>query len=629
MGKQLSIYPSFSSTHPQSGGEDLQITEWPATERAFKDRTLVTDLVTAKALANPDALAVATECDSLTYGELEQRADRLAHYLLSRAARHDRTVVLCLPRSSALVVSALAVLKTGAAYVPLDPEWPLERLRFVVKDSGAALVVTQRSVPSGIAADQCPVVDLEADAVAIARGPASLPVARADAQSLAYLIYTSGSTGKPKGVQITHEALLNLVHWHRLAFRVNAADRATLLSSPGFDASVWELWPYLCSGASLHIPAECLRYDAEGLRDWLISHGITITFVPTPMAELMMGLQWPAPASLRLMLTGADTLHRYPPQDLPFQLINNYGPTECTVVTTSGVVPAGGPAGSLPSIGKPITNLQVFILDENLQRVPGGATGELYVSGKGLARGYRNLPALTAEKFIVNPFSVTPGSLLYRTGDLGRYLADGRIEFLGRADDQIKIRGYRIEPGEIIATLARHPAVRASYVLAREVGKTEKELIAYIVASEGSEPSAEELRSFLLLHLPEYLVPGVFVSLASLPLTSSGKVDRRALPPPNESNLLRSQSHVSPQSALQERVMSIVVDLLGSREIGVHDNFFIQGGDSFLGAQLIARVEDAFAVEIPLRTLFGSPTVARLSAVIEQLLAGQLTGTNE
>ena len=627
MSDQLGVFPSSGTT--PAGEEDAQIAEWAAATGAFDDRVLVTELVRATALASPHTLAVGAEQELLTYGELDEQANRLAHHLLARGAGPDHPAVLCLPRSSSLVLSALAVLKTGAAYVPLDPGWPLERLRFVIKDSGAALVITQRSVASGITSGQCPVVDLEADAEAISRCPVSLPPAETDAQSLAYIIYTSGSTGKPKGVEITHEALLNLVHWHRQTFRITPSDRATLLASPGFDASVWEIWPYLCSGASLHIPGECLRYDAGGLRDWILSHEITITFVPTPLAELMVGLQWPPTTPLRLMLTGADTLHRYPPKGFPFQLINNYGPTECTVVTTSGVVPAGGLPGSLPSIGQPISNFQVYILDENLRQVPDGATGELYVGGKGLARGYRNLPELTAERFIANPFSAERGSRLYRTGDLGRYLSDGSIEFLGRADDQIKIRGYRIEPGEIIATLARHPSVQASYVLARDVGRVEKELTAYIVAAEDSEPAAEELRSFLLRHLPEYLVPAVFVSLESLPLNSSGKVDRSALPPPNEFNLLKSLAYVAPQSDMQERVMSIVVDLLGSREIGAHDNFFMAGGDSFLAAQLIARIEEAFAVEIPLGRLFGVPTVAQLSAVIEQLLTGQPAGRKE
>jgi amino acid adenylation domain-containing protein len=620
MGQQLAMHLPSGPAHPRADGEEAYTTERPATSKTFDEQLLVTELVIAAAQGSPHRRAVVTEEESLTYGDLEHRANRLAHYLLSRGARPDRPIILCLPRSPSFVVSALAVLRTGSPYLPLDPTWPDDRLRFVKNDSGAPLVITQGGVAPEISSDPCQIVNLQADAEAISHGPASDLLPRSNAQGLAYIIYTSGSTGRPKGVEVTHESLLNLVRWHQRAFRVSTADRATLVASPGFDASVWEIWPYICAGATLHIPGDCLRNDAEHLRDWLVAQGITITFVPTPLAERMITINWPTSTALRLMLTGADTLHHYPPAGLPFNLINNYGPTECTVVTTSGVVPPGGPQDSVPSIGKPIDNMQVFILDEHLNQLPNGAAGELCVSGRGLARGYVNGPELTAEKFIPNPFSTEPGSRLYRTGDVARYLPDGQIEFLGRTDDQIKIRGYRIEPGEIVATLAQHPSIRASYVMARDNGRAEKDLVAYIVPSKDSRPRLEELRSFLLRHLPEYMVPGVIVSLGSLPLSSSGKVDRRELPPPSESNVLRSESYVSPQTAVQERVTSIVVYLLGLQEIGVNDNFFMLGGNSLLAAQLIARVAEAFDVEIPLGTLFGAPTVAQLSAAIERLL---------
>ncbi len=409
MGQQPGTY---TSAHSQGSRQDVQITDGPGATRAFDDQILITDLVAAKALATPHTLAVAGEQEPLTYGELERRANRLAHYLISRGAGPERPAIICLPRSPNLVLSALAILKTGAAYVPLDPRWPPDRLKFVTRDSGAALLITQGTMAADIASDQCPVVDLQAGAEAIARSPGSPHPTGAVAQSLAYIIYTSGSTDEPKGVEITHRSVLNLIHWHRLTFRVTPADRATLVASPEFDASVWELWPYLAAGASLHVPDDSHRNDAERLRDWLISQAISITFVPTPLAELMMGLEWPVATPLRLMLTGADTLHHYPPAGLPFQLINNYGPTECAVVTTSGLVPAGGSAESLPSIGKPITNMRVILLGDNLKPVPAGAKGELCVSGEGLARGYRNRPELAAEKFITNPYSAEHGARL-------------------------------------------------------------------------------------------------------------------------------------------------------------------------------------------------------------------------
>jgi amino acid adenylation domain-containing protein len=554
---------SYSGTGvPSADAGQAPLAEWNDTSQAFPENVRIAELVAAQTNATPDAVAVVANGEALTYRELDLRASRLAHHLLSRGAGPERLVVLCLERSLASVVGALGILKTGAAYVPLDPTWPLSRLLFMLNDSGAALVVTQQGVAPRFPPGRWQVVDLDLDSEQIARCPGSFPKVALNTENLAYTIYTSGSTGLPKGVQITHGGLLNLVFWHQRTFQVEPSDRATLLASPGFDAAVWELWPYLCAGASIHVPDEGLRNDAEGLRDWLVTQGITITFVPTALAEIMITLEWPAGTALRAMLTGADALHRYPSAGLPFVLINNYGPTECTVVATSGAVPAGGATGSQPTIGRPIANAQVFILDDHLRPAPVGATGELHVGGKGLARGYLNQPALTAEKFIPHPFSSVPGSRLYKTGDLARYLSDGQIAYIGRTDDQVKIRGYRIEPGEIVATLDRHPAVLASHVVAREDDVPEKMLVAYVVPVAGSEPTYGELRDFLLMHLPEYMVPAVYVLLDSLPLTSNGKVDRRALPTPNESNLLRSGLCAPAQTVVEKRVAAIVANLL-------------------------------------------------------------------
>ncbi len=603
--------------------------EWNDTTQALPANVLIPELVAAQAHTAPEAVAVVANGEAISYRQLDIQASRLAHHLVSRGAGPERLVVLCLERSLASAVGALGVLKTGAAYVPLDPAWPRDRLLFMLNDSGAALVVTQQSATPRLPPGPWEVVDLDLDAEQIALHPASFARVALNAESLAYVIYTSGSTGQPKGVQITHGGLLNLVFWHQRTFQVGPADRATLLASPGFDAAVWELWPYLCAGASIHVPDEWLRKDAEGLRDWLVREGITITFVPTVLAERMIALEWPAGTALRAMLTGGDTLHRYPPAGLPFDFINNYGPTECTVVATSSLVPPGGAVESQPTIGRPIDNTQVFILDERLRPVSVGATGELHVGGTGVARGYLNRAVLTAEKFIPNPFSSTPGSRLYKTGDLARYLPDGQIGYVGRTDDQLKIRGYRIEPGEIVATLDRHPSIQASHVMAREDGSAEKYLVAYIVPSARSRPAYEELRNFLLVHLPEYMVPAAFVSLDSLPLTSNGKVDRDALPIPNESNILPSDSCAPPESIVEERVAAIVAILLGLQRVGANDNFFMLGGHSLLGTQVISRIREAFGVELSLRTLFEAPTVAHLSAEIERLLIAQVEVMSE
>lgn len=603
--------------------------DWSCSSQGLPESAGIAELVEMQSKASPDAKALVEGGEVLTYRDLDIRSNCLANYLFRCNLGPERPVILCLPRSIPLVVSALAVLKAGAPYLPVDPEWPLDRLAFVLKDSGASAIVTQNGVASSLPRGRWRVVNLDVDAAEISRCSASLHIDARDPESLAYIIYTSGSTGEPKGVEITHRGLLNLVYWHQRAFRVRPVDRATLLASPGFDASVWEMWPYLCAGASLYVPDDCVRKNPESLRDWLVSHEITVTFSPTALAERMIELAWPAHTALRVMLTGADTLHRYPPVGLPFDLINNYGPTECTVVTTSGTVPKAATHDFRPPIGRPIANTQVFILDHKMQPVPIGATGELYVSGSGVARGYLNRPALTAEKFTANPFSPMPNSRLYRTGDLARQLADGQILYVGRTDDQVKVRGFRIEPGEVVARLNRHPAIQASYVMVLEVGKAERDLVAYIVPIDRSELTDEELRRFLREHLPEYMIPAVFVSLNALPLNTNGKVDRLSLPAPAGSNILRSGVPASAEPALEERVAEIVSDLLGLQHVNVTDNFFMLGGNSLLGAQVIARMADTFGVEISLRNLFEGPTVAHLSVEIERLLTEQVGGLSE
>jgi acyl-coenzyme A synthetase/AMP-(fatty) acid ligase/acyl carrier protein len=406
------------------------------------------------------------------------------------------------------------------------------------------------------------------------------------------------------------------VAWHRRAFGVTADDRAPLYASPAFDAAVWEIWPYLVSGASVHLPPDAVRTDPEALRDWLVAHAITIGFVPTPVAERLIALPWPTWTALRTLLTGADTLHRYPPDGLPFVLVNNYGPTECTVVTTSGPVEPEPFGETLPTIGRPIDNVDVLILDEAMRPVAPDAAGELYIGGAGLARGYRGRPDLTAERFVPHPDE--PGARLYRTGDRARLLADGRVAFLGRVDDQVKIRGYRVEPDEIAAALGAQPGVAACAVVARDDDGGERRLVAYVVAAPGAALGREALGTALRRSLPDYMVPATFVVLSSLPLTTNGKVDRAALPAPDASNTLRDGELVAPRTEVETELAVILSALLAVEGVSVEDNFFLLGGHSLLGTQLIVRVRDVFGVELSLRTLFDAPTIADLAAEIER-----------
>ncbi len=434
---------------------------------------------------------------------------------------------------------------------------------------------------------------------------------------LAYILYTSGSTGQPKGVEITHGGLFNLVNWHQQAFALSSADRATLVSSPAFDAMGWELWPYLSCGAAVHIPDDETRMMPEKLRDWLLQQNITISFLPTALAESLLTLAWPRSSVLRFLLTGADSLHLYPAPGLPFVLVNNYGPTEATVVATSGPVVANFDMIAPPSIGYPIANVETYILDDELRPVPYGSEGELYLGGSGLARGYHRRPDLTAERFIAHPFSALPGSRLYKTGDMARYLPDGRLAFLGRRDHQVKIRGYRIELDEIATVLSNDQAVQTCIVVTREDDTHEKHLVAYIVPAGGAI-SVQGLREHLATYLPDYMIPTIFVVLDELPQTTNGKVDRTALPEPTGENILSNEVVLSPVTPIEQRVAGIVSSLLGLEQVAVEDNFFMVGGHSLLGTQIITRVKEVFLVELPLRTLFEAPTVRLLSQEIEQ-----------
>lgn len=579
----------------------------------------VLEWVGAQAANSPGALALTAGSHTLTYGELDSRANRLANYLRSLSVGADVLVGLCLPRSLDMVVGALGILKAGGAYVPMDPAYPPARLGFILDDAKAPVLITDLGVAQRLPAGRATLVFPDAPEIAGER-PDAPPNASAPSD-LAYVIYTSGSTGQPKGVEIMHHSLANLVSWHVQAFSVTAADRAGHVAGLGFDAAVWELWPYLAAGASVHLADEHTRNSVDLLWEWLLIQRISISFVPTPLADRLLGvrLKWPRDTALRILLTGGDTLHHYPPPGLPFLLVNNYGPTECTVVATSGPVLPNSTSTTLPPIGRPIPNTEIHLLDERLKPVPDGATGEIYIGGACVARGYHHRPDLTADRFLPDPFSGTPGGRLYKTGDLARLLPDGQIAFLGRVDDQIKIRGYRIEPDEIVRALDRHPDIRASVVVAREDPPGEKRLVAYVVSDAESDPSPRGLRDFLGSFLPEYMIPAAFVRLDALPMTAHGKIDRAALPEPARANTLQDAGSAEPCTDTEQRVAEIVEELLNLEGIGLEDNFFLLGGHSLLGAQLIARLREAFGVEITLRSLFESPTVAALSAELDRL----------
>ncbi len=596
--------------------------EWNHTHADYLQHRCIHELFEAQAERHPEALAVACGPQRLSYGELNRRANQLGYYLRRLGIGPESLVGVCVERSADMLAGLLGILKAGGAYVPLDPNYPQERLAFMLKDANISVLLTQQKFVPALPAAARHVVCLDAPAfgsVLEDQPAANLPRA-ATPDNLAYVIYTSGSTGTPKGVQIQHRGVVNLITWHQQVYRLTPADRATQLASPAFDASVWELWPYLTCGASIHIPDEETRLSPRDLIAWLGENQITLCFVPTPLAEATLEGPWPDGLKLRAMLTGGDRLRRRPRKPLPFELINHYGPTEYTVVTTAGVVAPGPETAAAPAIGRPIANTQVYLLDPALQPVPIGVPGELHVGGAGLARGYLNRPELTAERFIPNPFSPDPQARLYKTGDLARYLENGDIEYLGRIDFQVKVRGYRIELGEIEAALGRHPAVREAVVIAQPAPGGENRLVAYVVPADDRQPTASSLRDFLKQKLPEYMVPSFFITLDALPLTPNGKVDRKALPAPDPSQLETARQFVAPRTPVEQQLAGIWCQVLRLKQVGIHDNFFELGGDSILSIQLISKATQA-GLRLTPKQLFQNQTIAELAQVAGQSTA--------
>ena len=600
------------------------LVEWNNTRAEFPRDKCVHQLFEEQAARTPDAPAVTDERASLTYRELNDRAGRLAAELRGLGVGPEVCAGVCLERGVNMVVAMLAVLKAGGAYVPLDAEHPHGRLAFMLRDTRMPVLITRESMRANFGFHLPNLQLLCVDSPAEARRPTEREAGRRPQitnpkpGNLAYVIYTSGSTGLPKGVEIEHAGLVNLIAWHQRAYAVTPADRAAQIAAPAFDASVWELWPYLTAGAGIHIPGEETRLSPAKLVAWLAAKGITLAFVPTPLAEAMLAEPWPENCALRALLTGGDKLHHAPGLNVPCALVNHYGPAESTVVTTRALIPPGKGNGQAPPIGRPIANTQVYILDARLQPVPVGMPGQLHIGGAGLARGYHNRPALTAEKFISNPFPETPSARLYRTGDLVRWLPHGQIEFLGRLDNQVKIRGQRIEPGEIEAVLLRSGDVREALVVASADARGENRLAAYVVPAPAGRVTPGALREFLKQKLPAAMVPSAFVFLESLPLTPNGKVDRHALPPPDFTGG-SERTFVAPRTPTEAALARIWSEVLGREQVGVHDNFFDLGGHSLRATQVMARALNTFHVEVPLPELFASPTLAELAGKIDTL----------
>ena len=594
------------------------VVERNATQVDYSQIPLALEAIEAQVARDPLAPALVDGDATMTYGELNRRANQLAHHLIQSGVGPEVVVGVCFERSIDLIVALLGIWKAGGAYLPIDPEYPIERRAFMMQDAHIPVLLTRPTLVAHLPVSGVRVVF--PDAPEVRSQPESNPQRAIVAEQLAYVIYTSGSTGQPKGVQITHSNLHNMNCFYRQRFAVTHHDRFSQMAGPGFDVTIIEIWPCLASGACLHIVDDETRINPEGLRDWLIAHEITVTVVPTVLVENLFTITWPASTAMRVMNTGGEALRSFPPIDFPVALINDYGPTEATVFVTSGQVhPTTNPEGA-PSIGRAIVNTQLYLLDDQLQPVPDGVPGELYIGGAQVARGYLGRPDLTEERFPRDPFSDRAGARFYKTGDLCRYRPNGDIEYLGRTDLQVKIRGFRIELGEIEVALRDHPTISQALVVVREDIPGDKRIVAYVIPQPDQDMQVAALREYLQTRLPAYMVPTAIVAVVAYPLTPNNKVDRRALPIPMQ-EALGDSDVAAPRTPLEAQVAAIWAEVLHVDQVSITANFFALGGHSLLATRLISRLRSALGVDLPLRALFTAPTVAELSLVLASATA--------
>jgi amino acid adenylation domain-containing protein len=595
----------------RSSGEREQVLRQSQGKRVefSKSETLI-HLFEKQARKTPDAIAVECDGKQLTYFDLNQRANQLSHYLKKAGIGAEAPVGVCISRSFEMVIAILGIVKAGGAYVPLEPEDPAERIQYILEDAGIQVLLTEQSVGRKISRYSGRLIYMDRDWEEIAPKENHDPGNVVFPENLAYVIYTSGSTGRPKGVAVSHQSLSNLIHWHVQNCGLSNKDRLSQIGRMAFDASVIELWPPLIVGACL-----CLaREIGPDLLRWVADRGITTAFLVTPLAEMALVAPELKQTSLRTLVTGGDVLKQRPSRDLQLVFMNYYGPTEATCVTTAEVVEPENGGSAIPSIGRPIANATAYVLNEENEPVPPGVTGELFIGGIGVARGYLGRPDLTAERFVPDPFSNNEGERMYRTGDAVRYDRELKLKFQGRLDSQVKIQGFRIELGEIEKTLLHLPGIQQAAVIARQRGDN-KSLVACIVADEGMELNAAKVQDRLKEQLPEYMVPQIIFMLPALPLTANGKVDSKALLELVEQET-QVPAYVAPRNETEAKLVTILEELLKREHIGVEDNFFHLGGHSLLAAQAISKIRGVFHAELQVRHIFEAPTVAQLASAI-------------
>jgi amino acid adenylation domain-containing protein len=561
----------------------------------------------------PDATAVVCEGSTLSYRELNARANQLARFLRQSGVRPEALVALCVDRSIEWLTGLLAILKAGGAYVPLDVTYPQERLKFMLNDCKPVAVIAQERHRKSLLGTETRIIVLEAIEAEVsrqARGDITTEINGLHPRNLAYVIYTSGSTGVPKGVMVEHRNLVSLIRWHKAAFDLNEGCRTLCAAALGFDASTWEVWPSLSAGATLQLAPSNLTSELDRFLTWWSHQEVDVCFLATPIAELALARNI-RNTKLRTLLIGGDRLSCWPSAE-SYALVNNYGPTESTVVATSGRIEE---TDEVLHIGSPITGTHVYILNDRRQPVPVGVCGEIHIGGTSLARGYLNRPEMTAERFIGDPFTNGEGERLYRTGDLARWAPAGSIEYLGRNDQQVKIRGFRVELGEIERQLTRHPQVKEAVVIAHDDPHTGKRLVAYVTYKAQIDDESIDggfLRRYLRGVLPDHMVPGAIVALERLPLTLNGKLDRRQLPVPAMDAFMNSQ-YEAPEGEIEEAIAETWRAVLGAKCVGRRDNFFDLGGHSLTATRVVSQLRERLSVDLPIRALFDAPTIQQLA----------------
>ncbi len=596
------------------------------TESVFPANKSVHQVFEAMGQSQPDAPALffaptaESEAQELTYAELNAQANQLARHLKSMNVQSEDIIGICMHRSIEMIVSMLAILKTGAAYVPIDPNYPPERIRYMVQDSALNVLVTQEELRQNLESLNTTLITVDSQWPEIGKQSTENLDLPLNPENLAYLIYTSGSTGKPKGTMLHHRGALNLATLQKNAFKVGPGSRILQFASLSFDAATWEFLMALISGSALVLTSTQTITDGQALVNLLEALKVSTMTIPPSVLAVLPKSELP---DLKTIITAGEAvspeLVKIWGQERIF--FNAYGPTETTVCAS--MHECSGEYEMAPPIGKANPNFKLYILDEYLQPQPPGVPGELCVAGVGLARGYLNRPELTAEKFLPNPYATETGERIYRTGDLARWLPDGNVEFMGRIDHQVKVRGFRIELGEIEAALSRHDKIKDQIVLAPADKSGNKRLVAYIATKKSQEATPAEMRDYLSSQLPDYMVPAIYIFLEDLPLTPNGKVDRKALPKPDLEGAVIHREYIAPRNETEEKLITIVTELLNLEKIGVLDNFFELGGHSLLATQFMSRIKEIFQVEIPLMALFEKPTIEQLAtAVIEAQAKG-------